>query len=196
MLRPCASPRRSRAWYGRRYDAAPCTRASAASLATRPIPGWFDADRIAFMQDGVSISLGARDAGLRPSVTRGLGCRVLPDGEVRVYVDATMSQDLLRDVGDNGQVAVVFSEIVRHRTLQVKAADARVQAPDATDQQAMADYVDRFAAVVVGLGYPEAVPRALLASDPGARAVIACHPHEGFEQTPGPQAGQRLEPAR
>jgi len=165
-------------------------------MATRPVPDWFDADRTAFMQSGVSISLGARDGSLRPSVTRGLGCRVLPDGEVRVYVDGPLSQDLLRDVGGNAQVAVVFSDIVRHRTLQVKAIDARVQALDADDQQAVDAYVDQFTAVVVALGYPESVPRALLASDRAARAAIACHPHEGFEQTPGPQAGQRLEPTR
>ena len=164
-------------------------------MAPPSAPDWFDADRAGFMQGGVSISLGARDAALRPSVTRGLGCRVLPGGEVRVYVDATLSQDLLRDVAANGQVAVVFSDIVRHRTLQVKAADARVLAPDGDDHRAIDGYLDRFTAVVVGLGYPEPVPRALLASEPGARAVIACRPHEGFEQTPGPQAGQRLEPA-
>lgn len=165
-------------------------------MATRPLPDWFDADRAAFMQSGVSISLGARDGHLRPSVTRGLGCRVLPDGEVRVYVDAPLSQDLLRDVGGTGKVAVVFSDIVSHRTLQVKAADARVQVPDPDDQQAIEAYVDRFTAVVVALDYPDSVPRALLASDPATRAVVAFHPQEGFEQTPGPQAGQRLEPTR
>ena len=165
-------------------------------MATRPVPDWFDADRADFMQSGVSISLGARDGSLRPSVTRGLGCRVLPDGEVRVYVDASLSQDLLRDVAQTGQVAVVFSDIVRHRTLQVKAADSRVESLAEDDQQAVDAYLDRFTAVVVALGYPESVPRALLASERVARAAIVCHPHEGFEQTPGPQAGQRLEPAR
>lgn len=165
-------------------------------MATRPVPDWFDADRAAFMQSGVSISLGARDRDLRPSVTRGLGCRVLPGGEVHVYVDAAQSRDLLADVADNGQVAVVFSDIVEHRTLQVKAGDARVQAPDAGDTQAIEAYLQRFSGVVERLGYPGSVPRTLLASAPATRAVLAFHPHEGFEQTPGPQAGQRLEPAR
>ena len=165
-------------------------------MATRPVPDWFDADRAAFMQSGVSISLGARDRELRPSVTRGLGCRVLPDGEVRVYVDAAQSRELLADVAAHGQVAVVFSDIVAHRTLQVKAADARVQALDAGDQAAADAYLRRFSEVVEGLGYPGSVPRTLLASAPAARAMVAFHPHEGFEQTPGPQAGQRLEPAR
>lgn len=164
-------------------------------MNTRPAPDWFDADRADFMQSGVSISLGARDPNLRPSVTRGLGCRVLPGGEVRVYVDALLSQDLMRDVEASGQVAVVFSEIVRHRTLQVKAADACVQTLDADDQQASDAYAARFVEVVIALGYPETVPRALLGSAPAARAAIVFHPHEGFEQTPGPQAGQRLEPA-
>ena len=113
-------------------------------MATRPVPDWFDADRADFMQSGVSISLGARDGSLRPSVTRGLGCRVLPDGEVRVYVDASLSQDLLRDVAQTGQVAVVFSDIVRHRTLQVKAADSRVE-----------DFVRRSIAASFAAGVPQ-----------------------------------------
>jgi len=162
-------------------------------MDTRPVPDWFDADRAAFMQSGVSMSLGARDLDLRPSVTRGLGCRVLAGGEVRVFVDAPLSQDLLRDVEQTHQVAVVFSDIVSHRTLQVKAADAHARALDAADRQAIEAYLARFTEVVVGMGYPASVPRALLGGD--ARIAIAFHPHEGFEQTPGPQAGQRLEPA-
>jgi len=159
-------------------------------------PDWFDADRAAFMQSGVSMSIGSRDSGLRSSVSRALGCRVLPDGEVRVYVDASISCDLLRDVADCGMVAVVYSDIVSHRTLQVKASGARVQALDGDDQQAADAYMRRFGGVVAELGYPEAVPRALLGAEPDARMAIVFRPREGFEQTPGPQAGQRLEPAR
>lgn len=165
-------------------------------MAPNPHPDWFDADRADFMQSGVSMSLASRDAALRPSVTRGLGCRVLPGGEVRVYVDAPLSAQLLRDVADSRQVAVVFSDIVRHRTLQVKATDARVAALDADDQRAADGYSARFAEAVVGLGYPAAVPAALLGATPTLRMAVVFHPHEGFEQTPGPQAGQRLEPAR
>ena len=164
-------------------------------MDTRPVPDWFDADRAAFMQSGVSMSLGARDLDLRPSVTRGLGCRVLAGGEVRVFVDASLSQDLLRDVESTHQVAVVFSDIVSHRTLQVKATDAHARALDAADRQAIEAYLARFTEVVVGMGYPASVPRALLGGETDERIAIVLHPHEGFEQTPGPQAGQRLEPA-
>lgn len=165
-------------------------------MDTRPPPDWFDADRAGFMQSAVSISLGARDRERRPSVTRGLGCRVLPGGEVRVYVDAPLSQDLLRDVADTGQVAIVFSDIVRHRTLQVKAADARIQPMDDGDHRVVDAYAEAFTAVVVGIGYPASVVRALLQESRAAREAIVLHPNEAFEQTPGPQAGQRLESTR
>jgi hypothetical protein len=49
---------------------------------------------------------------------------------------------------------------------------------------------------VVGYGYPEAIPLAILHAPPEDRIAIVCHPREGFEQTPGPQAGQRLEGVR
>lgn len=165
-------------------------------MATRPIPDWLDADRAAFMQSNVSMSLGSRNGDLRPSVARGLGCRILPGGEVHVFVNGAQSQELLDDVRACGQVAVVFSDIVSHRTMQVKAIDARTQALDADDQAAAEAYAPRFGGSVVALGYPAPVPQNLLRSEPGERVVIAFHAHEGFEQTPGPQAGQRLEPAR
>ena len=165
-------------------------------MATPPVPDWFDADRAAFMQSGVSMSLGARDAGLRPSLTRGIGCRVLAGGELRIFVDGTVSQALLRDIGANGQLAAVFSDIVSHRTLQVKAVDARVQPLDADDHLAVEAYEQRFGGAIVDQGYAESIPRAILATAHAARVAIACHPREGFEQTPGPQAGQPLEPRR
>jgi hypothetical protein len=165
-------------------------------MTPRPVPGWFDADRAAFMQSIVSISLGARDARLRPSVTKGLGCRVLAGGEVRVYVDAAVSQDLLRDIADNRLIAVVFSDIVRHRTLQVKAADAHARTPDDDDHGAVEAYLAGFTRAVVSAGYPESLARTLLAHEAAARVAVVFHPHEGFEQTPGPQAGQPLEPSR
>ncbi|TCT22571.1 hypothetical protein EDC34_107123 [Thermomonas haemolytica] len=166
------------------------------AMPIRSAPDWLDADRAAFMQAAVSMSLGARDAALRPSVTRGVGCRVLADGEVRVFVNAALAGPLADDVATNGQVAVVFSDIVSHRTLQVKATDARVQALDAEDHAAVDAYVRAFGATVVGYGYPEAIPLAILHAPPEDRIAIVCHPREGFEQTPGPQAGQRLEGAR
>jgi len=163
-------------------------------MEPRPIPDWFDADRADFMQSAVSMSLASRNAGLRPSVTRGLGCRVSPDGEVRVYVDADVSQALLRDIDDSGHVAAVFSDVVRHRTLQVKASVARIAALDAEDERIAEAYASRFAAILVGAGYPAAVPAALLGAT--RRVAVVFRPHDGFEQTPGPQAGQRLEAAR
>lgn len=159
-------------------------------------PAWLDADRADFMQGGVSLSLGACGADLRPSVTKGIGCRVLPDGEVRVFVEGPQSRALLADVQATGRVAVVFSEIVRHRTLQVKAADARVVTPDADDHRAIEAHGRAFGAAILALGYPESLVRGFLVARTEDRVTIVCRPHEAFEQTPGPQAGQRLEPVR
>lgn len=160
------------------------------------LPAWFDADRAVFMQSGVSMSLGARDARLRPSVTRGVGCRVLPGGEVRLFVNGPQAGTLLDDIATTGQVAVVFSDIVSHRTLQLKAIDARVQALDVDDHAAVDAYAHAFAAIIVGYGYPATIPQAILHAPAADRVAIVCRPHEGFEQTPGPQAGQRLEGGR
>lgn len=157
-----------------------------------PDDAWLDAERAAFMQGGVSISLGACDAALRPSVAKGIGCRVLPGGEVRVFVDRPQAEALLNDVAGSGRVAVVFSEIVHHRTLQVKARDARVLALDEDDHRAVDAQARAFGQAIMALGYPESLVRGFLGSRPEDRVALAFHPHEAFEQTPGPQAGQRL----
>ena len=157
---------------------------------------WLDADRAQFMQGGVSISLGAAGSDLRPSVTKGVGCRVLPGGEIRVYVDGPQSRALLADVQATGRVAVVYSEIARHRTLQVKAIDARLAAPDADDHAAADRHRQRFGDEILALGYPESLVAGFLHARAEDRVAVVFHAHDAFEQTPGPLAGQRLEPAR
>lgn len=165
-------------------------------MRTDPLPDWLDADRADFIQSGVSMALGARDAALRPSLSRALGCRVMPGGEIRIYLDAMLSRDVLRDVAGNGEIAAVFSDIVSHRTLQVKGSGARIQSLDAGDHAMVEAYVRRFCDALVALGHSPAVPRVLLASEPSMRMAVAFHARDAFEQTPGPQAGQRLDAAR
>lgn len=154
---------------------------------------WLTAERAAYLQGGVSISVASRDAALRPSLAKGLGCRVLAGGELRLYVDARQSEALLRDVRACGQLAVVFSEIASHRALQLKAGDARVVDLDAEDQRRVDAHAAAYGAAILALGYPADMVAAFLAHRVEDRRAISCHPGDAFQQTPGPQAGSRIE---
>ncbi|MGC3996745.1 MAG: hypothetical protein QM767_04105 [Anaeromyxobacter sp.] len=144
----------------------------------------------AFIESGVSILVGTRDARLFPECMRGMGARVEAGGaELTVFLPDAVSTRLLDDLRDNGRVAVTFSRTMDHKSVQVKG---RVVAlgPAAPEDRAE---VDRFrcawSQMVGEVGVP---PRVTL-----RMAHWPCHAArlrvEGlFVQTPGPGAGQPL----
>jgi len=146
-----------------------------------------------FLTGGVSILLASRNAGYVPSIARGAGCRVRRGarGEVRVLISAAQAGELLDDVRDCGMVAVTFTLPNTHRTLQLKGADARIEALDADDRAAKAAYRTAFAAVIDPLGFNATFADAFLAPV-GDELAIAFTALEAFQQTPGPAAGARI----
>lgn len=146
-----------------------------------------------FVQSTVSIIVSGRDARLRPSIARALGCRVDADGRrVTVFLRASQSSALLADLRENGVIAVVVSDPDDHRSLQIKGVGAQECAFLPEDSIRIAAYADAFTAKLIAHAMAEAVPRTLLACTPGDVVAIAFTPTAVFEQTPGPGAGARL----
>jgi hypothetical protein len=149
-----------------------------------------------FITGGVSIIVAGRDSGNETTVSRAVGCRVSADRQrVTVFVCAAQSGALLADVRANGRVAVVFSEPMTHRAIQLKGTDAAVVPLAADDPHLVATYRSRLAASVAPLGFPEAFVRAVLSVVPGDVVAIAFTPTGAFSQTPGPKAGSPLQSA-
>ena len=147
-----------------------------------------------FIQGPVSISIGSRDEAYRPSLTRGLGCRVdAARRTVTVLLSRAQSRQVLEDVDRHGVVAVTFNLPSTHRTLQLKGADAR-QVPAEPDDFAVVVpmHTIGFSADVVPLGFTPAMIHTLLRVTPDDLAAIAFTPGDAFTQTPGPQAGRRV----
>lgn len=161
--------------------------------ATSPI----GPEQAALINRRVSIMVGSRDGGLRPHLLRAVGCRLSADRRrATLLVPQGSSGEVLNDLRDNGQIAVVFSEPSSHRTLQVKGHDASV-APCGPDDAALAErYVLGFVAEIGALGFAADVAHTLLSRHD---TLVAVHftIAEAFEQTPGPAAGEPLaRPAR
>lgn len=149
-----------------------------------------DSDLLAFVQSGVSISLAASAADRRPTMSRGLGCKLIDGGrQLGVFVKRSQSAELCANIGRNGRVANVFSLPSNNRTVQLKGADARMLAFDAADQALIAVHLADFLLEVLPHGLPEAVVRALFAHTPDDLLTVVYTPGAVYTQTPGPRAG-------
>jgi len=145
------------------------------------------------VQSGVSVVAASRDEGLVPSIARVSGCRVSTDRRaLTVFIPASQAAELVDDVSTSGRIAVVFSQPSTHRTLQVKADDARVRALRPDEAPIIARYVEAFAREIASLGHTEAQAHALFECRLEDLVAIDFVPNAAFEQTPGPKAGTPL----
>ncbi len=152
-----------------------------------------DTDHAAFLQRGVSISVGACDVSGQPCLARATGCKVSDDmRRVTVFISATQATQVLAGIRANGAIAVVFSEPSTHRTLQLKGRDAAVSGLNGADMLIVERYASAFARELAPLGFEESVIRTLLACPPADLVALSFTPSEAYLQTPGPQAGKPL----
>ena len=92
-------------------------------------------------------------------------------------------------------IAVVFSRPSTHRTLQLKADDARVRAVTSDEAAIVATYVEAFGREIASLGHTDVQARTLFAFRADDLVAIDFTPNAAFEQTPGPKAGSPLKAA-
>ena len=160
---------------------------------TRPStsPVRLDPDLSALIGRGVSMALAARNGRLRPSVTRGWGAKVLPDGRIRVFVARDPSRACQADILDNGAVAVVFADVATLRTIQLKGFDARVLPLAEGESAEILAYRDAFFAEIGKLDTPLSVAMGMWTD---GHVAVEFTPAELYDQTPGPGAGSRVAP--
>jgi len=152
-----------------------------------------DRDNAAFILTGVSISLASCGRERLPSMSRGLGCKLIDGGrQVSIFIRRSQSEELLGNIRSSGRVANVFSLPSSNRTLQLKGDDARISPIAAEDLSIIESHIADFVIEVVPLGMSEAVVRAILAYQPGDLVAVTYSPSAAFSQTPGPKAGEPL----
>lgn len=147
------------------------------------------------MQRGVSILVATSNSERRTSVVHAVGCRVrqLPDAsEVTVLLRPSHSPALLADIRRSGQVAVAFCLPSTHKTLQLKARDARLQPPLPDDRFLVQQQARAFGDDIALLNEPAELGRQLFAGDDPDLVALVFTPLTAFDQTPGPRAGERL----
>ena len=149
-----------------------------------------DQQLAAFLQDGVGIHIGTRNARFEPNGARAISVKVEDDGKhLTVYIADIAAQRVLPDLESNGLAAVVFARPTDERACQVKGtfvSSRRIAEEERVSALA------QWTAFLDNLEYI-GIPRISAATwisvaDVAIRLKITAI----FEQTPGPDAGKAL----
>ena len=146
----------------------------------------------AFIESGISVIVGTRDARLRPDCVRGAGVRADPGaGTLTVFLPAATSERALANLADNGRIAVTITRAIDHRSLQVKGGSLEVRPSTADERREIERYLELLAVDWGHVGVPRQATRSMN-HWPAFTVTLRCEAL--FEQTPGPGAGSPLTP--
>jgi len=146
---------------------------------------------VEFLESGVSIVVGSRDANNRPECARGLGAKVGDDRRtLTLYLNHALSERMRGDFADNGRIAIGFSRIYDHRAVQLKGRVTGMRPATEQEHAIQERYLAAFSEQVSYAGLPRSVLRNVKLRPAMA---IEIEVDELFHQTPGPGAGRRIE---
>jgi hypothetical protein len=150
----------------------------------------------AFLESGVSVVVGTRDAGLIPEVTRAWGLLVSKDRKsISLCAPLATSGKTLDNLAGNGQMTVCCSLPTSYKTVQLKGQCIETTDPSRMDLAAMKRHREAFSRLNERVGVPrqrtETFWRRELESSP-ALIKLRFVPEQVFDQTPGPDAGSLL----
>ncbi|WP_152415459.1 hypothetical protein [Caenispirillum salinarum] len=111
-------------------------------------------------------------------------------GRLLIVLQAHANAEVLRAVTETGSIAVVFTQPTTHRSFQVKAADAVVTPPAVGWREAIERHARAFALELREIGFTETFIGAYNACDADRLAGITFTCASGFDQAPGPHAGE------
>jgi hypothetical protein len=140
------------------------------------------------VESGVSILVGTRDADLRPSTVRGVGARVTgANGSVTVFLPDRTAARAVRNLRDNGQIAVCVSRPFDNLSVQLKGRCTSVQLASEAEREIPEQYAIAFVESMYGIGLPRAVMKRM---NHWPAWAVRFDVRELFSQTPGPGAGE------
>jgi hypothetical protein len=141
------------------------------------------------LESGGSITIGTVDADGMPDASRGWLIRVAPGGaRLRCFVPGH-EDGMLDDLATVGRIAINWVHVHTMESIQVKGRVTAIEAPTEEDLVASAAYREAFFAM---LQESDGTPRHLLERLVPARFVaVEVEVDEQYDQTPGPNAGER-----
>lgn len=141
----------------------------------------------ALLEGLVAVHVATRDAALVPDELMAAAARASADGRrLTVFLPVATSETSLANLRENGAIAVVLSQPLTHRTIQLKGRVETIGPAREEERSEVERLAAAFDAEVEVIGLPPAVVR--------RRTRWPCHAvtfvvTEAYEQTPGPLAG-------
>lgn len=149
-----------------------------------------DEQLTAFLEDGVGIHLGTRNAQLEPNGARAIAVKVDGDRQhVRVFISNVAASRVLPDLEANGQAALVFARPTDERACQLKGVFVDVRGLNREERVHARNQWQAFLDSLEYIGIPRISARTWVdVADLAIRLKVTAV----FEQTPGPDAGKAL----
>lgn len=149
-----------------------------------------------FLESGVSIVVGTRDADLVPEIARAWGLLVSKDRKsMTLCVPRATSHATLDNLADNGRMTVCCSLPTSYKTIQLKGQCIATADPTRADLAVVKRHRDAFGRLNRRIGIQpqqsEIFWRREVESSP-ALVKLRFVPEQIFDQTPGPDAGAPL----
>ena len=149
-----------------------------------------------FLESGVSIVVGSRDADLFPEITRAWGLSVSKDRKsITLCVPLATSHKTLDNLAGNGQMTVCCSLPTSYKTVQLKGQCIATADPSRMDLAAVERHREAFGRLNKRIGFPhqrsETFWKRELETSP-VLIKLRFVPEQIFDQTPGPDAGSPL----
>ena len=147
-------------------------------------------DLVPLLEGLVAIHVATRDAELVPDEVMASAALLEPDGRrLTVYLPDATAAASLANLRGNGAIAVVLSQPLTHRTVQLKGRAETIRPAREDEREEVLRRAASFDAEVEAIGLPPAVVR--------RRAKWPCQAvtfpvAEAYEQSPGPRAGEPI----
>ena len=143
---------------------------------------------VELFESGASIVIGTRDAELRPEIGRACGAVVdRKERRITVFLAEAIAARTLANLAENGAIAVAFTEIFQHRSIQTKGKVISTERAAEIHQDTIKRYMGAWAEALYQTGIPRAVT---LQCATWPAVAITFEASDVFVQTPGPKAGE------
>jgi pyridoxamine 5'-phosphate oxidase-like protein len=157
------------------------------------VPTAIPSELHAFLESGITILVGSRDARLVPESVRGVGAKIARDGtELTIWIPAVTAARTLANVADNGRLAVYFCSI-DHRSFQFKGRVTSTREARPKERAELERYRAALAQLWGNIGVPPRLTHRMVVWPAHA---VTMQVESVFVQTPGPGAGAALDEVR
>ena len=142
------------------------------------------------LQTGVSVVVGTRDADLMPECTRAWGIHIEKDRRtVTIFLTEAISRQTLRNLRENGQIAISCTRPTDHVACQLKGRLRAIRPADQRDRERSRHWHREFVEEIVAIGVQAEVGEAWI-TEPTLAVEIDVT--DVFQQTPGPGTGEKI----